>query len=849
VPYTICNPPASVYTGLSGSAPTPRTYSIPGLTGGLDRSLLDSTAVSGGCATYDSPQINVFQPVIDLTPQMTALQNDVAGYSATTKSLQEQFRVQLLNMEGRLRYNEGLVQQMYNYYSGYAGGSNHTDGPTILGGGHGGGGGGKGGGGGGGGGGGPAGGGGGWGFGGGLGLGGGGWGCNGGVNGLNIWATMPFNFMGAFLGGIGMIRCREIAIVPHYMTRGCACIYGGYTNSDYTGDSEYIEFGFNFPTGYMYSPYVEGGGWRYNRPAAPTEVVSDLDRLGPKLMWYNDRFSGAGARNSSREYLGFSPVSGNLQSSASIHSRIRLNSAYGALSASSYEYNAALTVNAHDSGPNNVTRGLQLRRWRTVADGTYAAGGNGMGVDLTYWGEISANTMLEMAAVEAQFDNLASHYCSMRFYLDPGTGIAEMARFKSVTGDFRLGVPSTLTVGLSLASAGAAYETILKAATTPTASATYLLPPAMPASTKYLTSTSGGVMAWATAVTSVSSNSNQITVSPTTGAVIIDGLGTASSPTFRALTLVGADASAPSYTLGMGVGAYPTLALTCSDDSGGSLLIDMSATASCYTTFKGALHTNQFLYSYDGTDYIWQVASIWNTDHWEMVIGGCGAITSRVDINVGATALLTMTSANMLVNGTAQITRLGLGAAADASYPCYIKDNNRFCKFEYNASNYWTLESSSFGWCIIQSSGNAGAMQGVNSGGKVFWEVTNGSGDADSHAALTATTAATAGDPFVWLYVGTARGYALGIDNSDNDTFKLTTVAGWDLTPSSGTTLLSITSAGYVTFSGDRINVASTHTPANAGDTGVAGDVCWDSGYVYVCTASNTWKRAGIATW
>ena len=37
--------------------------------------------------------------------------------------------------------------------------------------------------------------------------------------------------------------------------------------------------------------------------------------------------------------------------------------------------------------------------------------------------------------------------------------------------------------------------------------------------------------------------------------------------------------------------------------------------------------------------------------------------------------------------------------------------------------------------------------------------------------------------------------------------------------------------------------------PATAADTGVVGQISWDTDYMYVCTASNTWKRTAIATW
>lgn len=37
--------------------------------------------------------------------------------------------------------------------------------------------------------------------------------------------------------------------------------------------------------------------------------------------------------------------------------------------------------------------------------------------------------------------------------------------------------------------------------------------------------------------------------------------------------------------------------------------------------------------------------------------------------------------------------------------------------------------------------------------------------------------------------------------------------------------------------------------PASASATGSQGDIAWDADYIYVCTATNTWKRVAIATW
>ncbi len=47
----------------------------------------------------------------------------------------------------------------------------------------------------------------------------------------------------------------------------------------------------------------------------------------------------------------------------------------------------------------------------------------------------------------------------------------------------------------------------------------------------------------------------------------------------------------------------------------------------------------------------------------------------------------------------------------------------------------------------------------------------------------------------------------------------------------------------------DAIRIRTAQTPASAGAAGTQGMICWDASYIYVCTATNTWKRTAIATW
>jgi hypothetical protein len=60
---------------------------------------------------------------------------------------------------------------------------------------------------------------------------------------------------------------------------------------------------------------------------------------------------------------------------------------------------------------------------------------------------------------------------------------------------------------------------------------------------------------------------------------------------------------------------------------------------------------------------------------------------------------------------------------------------------------------------------------------------------------------------------------------------------------------MAINDDGKVHFFDDSIVVSTSKTPSSASDTGTQGEVAWDADYIYICTATDTWKRAAIATW
>ncbi len=61
--------------------------------------------------------------------------------------------------------------------------------------------------------------------------------------------------------------------------------------------------------------------------------------------------------------------------------------------------------------------------------------------------------------------------------------------------------------------------------------------------------------------------------------------------------------------------------------------------------------------------------------------------------------------------------------------------------------------------------------------------------------------------------------------------------------------LVALDVNGGLRIQSDSIAIQNSKTPSNASDTGQAGQICWDTNYLYVCVASNTWKRIALSSW
>ena len=83
----------------------------------------------------------------------------------------------------------------------------------------------------------------------------------------------------------------------------------------------------------------------------------------------------------------------------------------------------------------------------------------------------------------------------------------------------------------------------------------------------------------------------------------------------------------------------------------------------------------------------------------------------------------------------------------------------------------------------------------------------------------------------------------LGFKPSGTERARLTSDGKWLVGTSSDS------GGALFQVNGDRIRVATAKTPASASATGTTGEIAWDADYIYVCTATNTWKRSAITTW
>ena len=146
----------------------------------------------------------------------------------------------------------------------------------------------------------------------------------------------------------------------------------------------------------------------------------------------------------------------------------------------------------------------------------------------------------------------------------------------------------------------------------------------------------------------------------------------------------------------------------------------------------------------------------------------------------------------------------------------------------------YTGDNASF-WCNFQIDGALDVAGDVYVNGVV--SVDNIKGYTNSEVIKLGTTG-----PSVDTSGGSARWKRSNLDYISQSDTSFNVYFG-------GSVRFRVTSSGNADVFGNTICLRNARTPASATATGNAGDICWDSNYIYVCVATNRWKRVALSSW
>jgi len=103
---------------------------------------------------------------------------------------------------------------------------------------------------------------------------------------------------------------------------------------------------------------------------------------------------------------------------------------------------------------------------------------------------------------------------------------------------------------------------------------------------------------------------------------------------------------------------------------------------------------------------------------------------------------------------------------------------------------------------------------------------------------------------FISVNVGTSANDGTGDDLRDafikiNGNFSNLSTVGFSAANISVTNEIDTVTANI----SSKLIVGSAYVPTSNSSSGTPGQIAWDSGHIYVCIATNTWRRANVAAW
>lgn len=284
---------------------------------------------------------------------------------------------------------------------------------------------------------------------------------------------------------------------------------------------------------------------------------------------------------------------------------------------------------------------------------------------------------------------------------------------------------------------------------------------------------------------------------------------------------------------------------------------------------------------------------VWNEGHTLNLSGP--ALIGKPDAGSGSASEVSLAGGLAFAGSALRLNTIDLAAAgkfvvdhtvADGSSAvyCLMDTANAFS----TAGAAWILGKSAgtSRWAIAWSAGNAVAFKTYSNGrldfdagsGDIFF--TGGRNFIQAYTSINrtgdASSTATQKDSKVLAFQGQTYSGSAGENRYVYQKFVASTTVnrehGWCLflndTSGNGTGGSEVFRAWWnvagakpffgfwtnaptqvVDINDDSVRVRTSKTPASASATGNAGQVCWDANYLYVCTATNTWKRTALATW
>lgn len=212
---------------------------------------------------------------------------------------------------------------------------------------------------------------------------------------------------------------------------------------------------------------------------------------------------------------------------------------------------------------------------------------------------------------------------------------------------------------------------------------------------------------------------------------------------------------------------------------------------------------------------------------------------------------------NSIFGATATVAASGLGNVA-IGYAARCGNSNACANSIAIGNNSRTNDTSDIAIGFGSRAGSGtGALCNIAIGANAGYNISvhNHCGDISSYAQTLSGSSSELVHDSAW-HIGCGKVtskntnvFFIGGGNDQTQTNTLFAVSngGKDGNPSQFDAI-NLTKQGTLTIAQNLILPAPT-IPANSSDTGVTGQVTWDSGFIYICVDTNTWKRVAIATW